>query len=153
MAGISAPDNRPRRRINPYPFLLVILVLFFILFYVAFPVQRIFMHGQLDPVSRIHPFPASGTVGYLKADDGYPILASPDFNTLTLWEKQITDPIRQRESRTFLDDGRIIMLPRNTLAMSVTPVNGGVQILSGSMFGKTLYIWINHVHFMILHQS
>ena len=150
--GHTSRENRPRRRISPYPFLLVILVLFCILFFVAYPVERIFMRGQLNASSRNAPFPVSGTVGYLKADNGYVIFASPSLKTLVLWKKRIGDPIRQREARSFLDDGRIVILPKNTLAMSVAPLNGSVQILSGFMFGKTLYIWKKHVRFMTLNK-
>ncbi|MHB8422412.1 MAG: hypothetical protein ACYC9S_07730 [Leptospirales bacterium] len=153
MTGHTSPGSRRPRRVNPYPFILVILVLFFILFFVAYPVQRIFMRGQLHSTFRNTPFPPSGTVGYLKADEGFIIFASLDLNTLLHWEKQTRDPVRQRHARSLLENGQIIVLPKNTLAMSVTPLNGGVQILSGPLFGKTIYIWADHVHFITLHAS
>lgn len=153
MPGNAFPKVRRPRRVSPYPFILVILVLFIILFFVAYPVQRIFMRGQLHSTFHKNPFPSTGTVGYLKADDGFIIFASLDLNTLVQWEKQIRDPIRQRHARSQLDSGQIIVLPKNTLAMSVTPMNGGVQLLSGPLFGKTLYVWTDHVRFITLHTS
>ncbi len=145
------PLNQPRK-VGKGPFILVILVLGTILVFVGYPVQKIFLGGQLFPGSRSRFVPKKGQVGYLKVEDGYGIFATRDRKALLLWERTIRDPSGLPKAREMLDSGQVITLMPNTSVVSVDPSRGILQILSGSQFGKDLFVSMEHVRFIVLHR-
>ncbi|EAY57670.1 MAG: hypothetical protein UBAL2_82410066 [Leptospirillum rubarum] len=149
---MPVPDRmRPKsRRLNPLPFLFVIVFLGLLIYFVAYPIERLFLGDRLTGHSGASVFPVPGAVGYLKAEDGYVIFAAEDKKNLLDWQKDLSDPIRQRQARSFLENGTVVVLPPGTSAVSVAPEEGKVQVLSGDMFGKTVYVLQNHVHFIVL---
>ena len=138
------------RRLNPLPFIVVFLILGLLIYFVAYPIERLFLGSRLTGHSPPVVFPVPGAVGYLKAEDGYTIFAAEDRKNLVDWQKDLLDPIRQRQARSFLEKGEVVVLPSGTSAVSVTPKEGKVQVLSGDMFGKTVYVFLNHVRFVVL---
>lgn len=147
---VHDPMRPGTRRLNPLPFVFVIFFLGLLLYFVAYPIERLFLGDRLTGHPDAVVFPAPGAVGYLKAEDGYGIFAAQDRKNLLDWQKDLSDPIRQRQARSFLDKGTVVVLPSGTSAVSVAPKEGEIQVLSGDMFGKTVYILMNHVHFIVL---
>lgn len=139
-----------RRRQNPWPYLFVFVFLGLLVYFIAYPIQRLFLGERLTGSSTVPVFPVAGAVGYLKADEGYGIFAAEDRKVLEDWQSDLRDPIRQRLAKSFLEKGTVVLLPSNTSVVSVTPAEGKVQVLSGEMFGKTVFVLRNHVHFVVL---
>lgn len=150
-AGVMTPSGGPVRKVGKGPFVLVVLVLGLILVFVGYPVQKIFLGGNL--FSRSSPFvpPPKGSVGYLKVDEGYGIFASRDRADLILWERVLADPSGLMKAREMLRKGEVITLMPYTSVLSVDPAKGTLKILSGAEFGQVLFVSMDHVRFVPLH--
>lgn len=145
------PASLPRRKVGKGPFVFVFLVLLLVLVFVGYPLQNIFMGGRLTLRPPNAVLPVKGSVGYLRVEDGYGLFAASDRQTLTTWERTISDPSGLMRAREMIESGRIISLLPNTSAESIDPGRGTMHILSGAEFGKTLYVSLMHVRFVPLH--
>lgn len=144
------PPFVPHRKVGKLPLVLVLLVLAALLVFVSYPIENIYMGGRLTPVRTKADPPKKGAVGYLRVDEGYGIFAAGDPESIHLWERTVSDPSGLRAARELLDSGRIVSLMPNTSVLSVDPARGTMKILSGSSFGKILYVSLIHVRFVPL---
>ncbi len=148
-AATRKPDGNRRKK---WPFFLVASVLGMILLFVAYPVQKIFLGGSPFGQRASGTIPQKGTVGYLKVEEGYRVFGAHDRRTLELWEKTIMNPDGLSRARAMVREGQVVSLLPNTSVVSVDPVRGALEILSGAQFGQTLYVSMKHVRFIVLHR-